>query len=332
VSVIELPETEERTALAGEAPLYFSVVVPTFNRLDKLMLVIDALGRQVGAPPFEVIVVDDGSSDDTAGVMLDAARQPRFFELRFVSQPNSGPGRARNHGASLARGRLIVFIGDDTIPEPQFLAEHARSHRESGEDPLLACLGYTGWPDGERVTPFMEYINDYGLQFGYRLIEDGAIVPFNFFYTSNISLDRRLMQENPFDTSFPSAAWEDIELAWRLETLGLRIRYNARAVTRHHHPMTVDSFARRQYTVGRSGAIFGRMHPELSHFLGIHELREKGLASQRTVARLTLLARAGERFRILARPAVFERLMRQHYLRGLRDGLAEIGSDTIAPS
>src|SRR5947199_137384 len=89
---------------------------------------------------------------------------------------------------------------------------------DAGDDRLTACLGYTGWPPGERVTAFMDYINDYGLQFGYKLIRDGDIVPFNFFYTSNISIDRLVLGHEPFDTTFPAAAWEDIELAFRLDS------------------------------------------------------------------------------------------------------------------
>ena len=169
----------------------------------------------------------------------------------------------------------------------------------------------------------MDYINDYGLQFGYKLIEHGALVPYHFFYTSNLSLSRQLLRDHPFDTSFPAAAWEDIELAYRLDALGLRIHYNALAITRHHHPMTVDSFARRQYTVGKSGAIFFRKHPELGHFLGVHELETRMLADEGHLARLRRSARRGERFRFLARAAIFETLMREHYLRGLKEGLAE---------
>ena len=187
---------------------------------------------------------------------------------------------------------------------------------------MVACLGYTGWPDSEPVTAFMDYINDYGLQFGYKLIEHGDVVPFNFFYTSNISIDRELLLEFPFDTSFPAAAWEDIELAYRLDEMGLKITYNAHAVTRHFHQMSVASFGRRQYAVGKSGAIFHEKHPELRHFLGVQELADNGLADERTIRRLDFLARLGERFRIFARPSVFERLMRQHYLRGLKDGLS----------
>lgn len=296
--------------------MYFSIVIPTHNRIAMLQRVLDALGRQEGTPDFEVIVIDDGSTDETERVLSQRKG------IVFQSQVNAGPGRARNRGVSLARGRFVIFIGDDTVPERRFLAEHARTHAESGDDPLVACVGYTGWPHDERVTAFMDYINDYGLQFGYRLIKDGEIVPFNFFYTSNLSIDRQLLADNPFDTTFPSAAWEDIELAYRLEARGLKIRYNARAITRHYHQMNIDSFARRQYTVGKSGAIFYRKHPELAHFLGVHELESRRLADERQLARLRRRARLGERFRFLARNEVFEQLMREHYLRGLKDGLS----------
>jgi glycosyltransferase involved in cell wall biosynthesis len=299
---------------------WFSVVIPTYNRLDMLLRVLDALQKQTEAPDFETIVINDGSKDDTDRVLADRS------DIVFRTQANSGPGRARNHGVSLARGRFVIFIGDDTVPESNFLAEHARVHRATNDDRLVACVGYTGWPRGGHVTAFMDYINDYGLQFGYRLIEDGKVVPFNFFYTSNISIDRELLAANPFDTTFPSAAWEDIELAYRLDRLGLKIHYNARAVTRHYHPMTVDTFARRQYTVGKSGAIFYRKHPELGHFLGVQELETRKLADETQLERLRRRARMGERFRLLARSNVFEKLMREHYLRGLRDGLADSSS------
>ena len=125
--------------------MYFSVVIPTYNRLDMLVRVLDALDAQVDAPPFEVIVINDGSKDDTEHVISQRKG------IVFRTQANAGPGRARNHGVSLARGKIVVFIGDDTVPEPRFLFEHARVHRESSDDPMVACLGYTGWPRGERI-------------------------------------------------------------------------------------------------------------------------------------------------------------------------------------
>ncbi|MGZ7079735.1 MAG: glycosyltransferase family 2 protein, partial [Thermoanaerobaculia bacterium] len=106
-------------------PPYFSVVIPTYNRLNMLREVLRALGDQADAPEFEVIVVDDGSKDGT-GATLEAHRPS--YPFTFRSQANGGPGRARNHGVTLATGRFVVFIGDDTVPERNFLAEHARVH------------------------------------------------------------------------------------------------------------------------------------------------------------------------------------------------------------
>jgi len=304
----------------------FSVVIPTYNRLATLRMVLTALGLQNDAPRFEVVIVDDGSSDGTARELEQASASGKLpFEFQFISQKNSGPGRARNRGVEMATGDYVVFIGDDTVPEERFLAEHHRTHTEHAFHPHVACLGYTGWPRGEKVTAFMDYINDFGLQFGYELIEHETVVPFNFFYTSNISLRREVLRSAPFDTTFPAAAWEDIELAYRLDTQGLKIHYNALAVTRHYHPITVDSFARRQYTVGRSGAIFFEKHKELGYFLGVHELEHRAVPSGIEMLGLRAMARLGEWSRVLARPKAFEKLMREHYLRGLRDGLAERG-------
>ena len=300
-----------------------SVVIPTYNRSAMLIRVLDALETQTKPPPFEVVVINDGSTDSTVTLVEESLRSKRWsYPIRFETQPNSGPGLARNVGVEMATGRYILFIGDDTVPEPEFLAEHFRVHAAQDHNTWVACLGYTGWPENEPATPFMNYINDFGLQFGYQLIDHGDVVPYNFFYTSNISLSREVIAAYPFDTAFPAAAWEDIELAYRLDAKGLEIHYNEKAVTRHFHPMTVASFARRQYAVGKSGAIFYGKHPELRHFLGVQELEDHGLDDDGTIRRLTWLARLGERFRVFARGPVFERLMRQHYLRGMRDGLS----------
>ena len=215
-----------------------------------LMRVLDALEQQVDAPSFEVIVINDGSTDPTE----KSRRCTRRYRFSSGRRRTPGPGRARNHGVSLAQGKFVVFIGDDTVPESDFLAEHARVHREAADDPLMACLGYTGWPHSERVTAFMDYINDYGLQFGYKLIRGRRDRPVQLLlHLEHLHRSRAPRPRILSTRRFPAAAWEDIELAYRLDALGLKIRYNAAAVTRHYHPMTVDSFARRQYTVGKSG-------------------------------------------------------------------------------
>ncbi|HKF45478.1 MAG TPA: glycosyltransferase family 2 protein [Thermoanaerobaculia bacterium] len=292
----------------------FSVVIPTYQRPETLGRVLESLGRQSDAPEFEVVVVDDGSRDRTAAV-LRAAAPP--YPFRFFRQENSGPAAARNRGVEEARGRFILFLGDDTVPEPELLSVHARAHAEPRPHPA-AVLGYTTWPYERRVTPFLDHINEDGLQFGYRLIQDTESVPFNFFYTSNISLPRALLlSAGLFDTTFPHAAWEDIEVAYRMMKAGMRIVYRPRAVARHYHEITFASFRRRQEKAGEAAAIFYEKHPELGPFLAVPqalEFREVGGVREwatRTWAGLC------ERWEVPGGRKALDLVLRRDYLRGL---------------
>ncbi|HEY7114296.1 MAG TPA: glycosyltransferase [Thermoanaerobaculia bacterium] len=312
----------------------FSVVIPTYERQDTLFRVLDALGAQAAPPPFEVVVVDDGSRDDTAARLRTHAAK---FPFRHFAQENAGPAAARNHGVREAAGRLILFLGDDTVPEPGLLAAHARAHAESGAD-AVAVLGYTTWPRERRVSPFLHHINEYGLQFGYGLIDDPERVPFNFFYTSNISLPRELLLEvGLFDTTFPYAAWEDIELAYRLTRRGMRILYRPEAIARHHHDISFASFRRRQESSGESAAVFFGKHPELEDFLGVREARQAAPRESAFGRMLAFWARLAESWELPGGRRAVDRVLRQDYLRGLRRGLrarevpASSGGDELTP-
>lgn len=304
------------------APPVFSVVIPTFERPGTLFRVLDALGRQESAPAFEVVVVDDGSGDETSARL--AAYEPSY-PLRVLSQKNAGPAAARNRGVREARGKYVLFLGDDTVPEARLLAVHGTAHAERRAHPV-AVLGYTTWPRDRRVSPFLHHINEYGLQFGYALIEDPEAVPFNFFYTSNISLARDLLiDEGLFDTTFPHAAWEDIEISYRLARRGMRIVYRPEAVARHHHDITFASFRRRQEKAGESAAIFYAKHPELGDFLAVPQAlqwKDGGPVSQRLLAAWAAL---GERWEIPGARSAIDRVLREDYLRGLKRALAANG-------
>ncbi len=308
----------------------FSVVIPTFRRPNILFRVLDALGRQESPPEFEVLVIDDGSGDSTAE-LLRAYSAPYPFRPFF--QENSGPARARNRGVTEARGSHVLFLGDDTVPEPPLLAVHAESHEEQKDHPV-AVLGYTTWPRERRVSPFLHHINEYGLQFGYSLIEDPDSVPFNFFYTSNISLRRQLLEEGGlFDTTFPSAAWEDIELAYRLSKLGMKILYRPRAVARHHHDITFLSFRRRQERSGEAAAIFFEKHPKLGGFLGVPQALTRSDRSRFSDRVLAAWASLAERWDVPGGRRAVDRVLRDDYLRGLARSLASIGwTATSAPA
>jgi GT2 family glycosyltransferase len=307
-----------------------SVVVPTYNRLADLKRVILAVHDQIRAvaSPAEIVVVDDGSCDGTAE-WLDASASE--LGVTVVHQDNAGPAKARNRGVDASNGDIVLFLGDDTVPQPGWLHEHLDAHRIHGSSGPVAILGYTAFPPGED-SPFLRWINEYGAQFGYALIDAPTRVPFNFFYTSNVSLPRRVFRDlGGFREDFPAAAWEDIEFAYRAVDAGLVLRYIPRARTIHHHRIRVSSFCARQRTSGRSAAIFSGLHPELEGFLGVPCLDRVGGRPLIERPLLRIWIALGEWFHGLADDRVYRRLLDGCYLAGLAEGLQKtrLRSDKI---
>ena len=176
----------------------------------------------------------------------------------MLVQENHGPAAARNTGVAAASGRWVAFLGDDTVPSPGWLAAHREAHRRRGDDPHLGVIGYTGWHRRMRLNPFLRYINEHGLQFGYALIHDKEDVPFNFLYTSNLSLPRDLLLAEPFDLRFPHAAWEDIEVGYRLKKRGFRLVYEPAATVAHDHPTDLAAV---RGAAGEGGLLRGGVLP-----------------------------------------------------------------------
>lgn len=299
----------------------YSVVIPTYNRLDVLPEVLAALEAQEAAPPFEVLVVDDGSTDGTAELLRQHEHGPPRVPFRVLAQENQGPAAARNRGVEAARGERVAFLGDDTVPSPGWLAAHERAHQRHAEE-ALAVIGYTAWHPRMRLNPFLRYINEYGLQFGYALIEDPADVPFNFLYTSNLSLPRRLLLEEPFDLRFPYPAWEDIELSYRLRKRGLRLVYEKTARVEHDHPTTIRRFTERQEKAGYSAVLFYLLHRELGSFLGMGPEGPPPLPFDGRQRLREAFVRALEGLPVHL-PKLWEEVLRYHYIRGLQRGWSD---------
>jgi glycosyltransferase involved in cell wall biosynthesis len=292
-----------------------SVVIPTHNRLEVLVEVLQALENQEGAPPFEVVVVDDGSSDGTGEWLRSRAASFRL-DLRVMSQENRGPAAARNTGVAVAAGHWVAFLGDDTVPAAGWVAAHREAHRQRGDDPHRVVLGYTAWHTRMQLTPFLTYINEHGLQFGYALIQDRENVPFNFFYTSNLSLPRELLLAEPFDLRFPYPAWEDIEVSYRLQRRGVRMAYEPSARVAHDHPTDLARFAQRQEKAGYCAVVFYRLHPELGSFLGLGPQGPPPLPPAGRQRLLEGLAHGLQTWPIKL-PKTWEQVLRFHYIRGL---------------
>ena len=336
-----MPFDVEPSESAAPHPVTVSVVVPTFNRMDTLPEVLKAICDQKFCGSAELIVVDDGSGEETRNFLthwMDERRgQSSRFACKVLSQANAGPARARNAGVEEATGRLVAFLGDDTVPKSGWLQSHLDRHVRAAADGLnperVGVIGYTGWHPRMKTNPFLRYINEHGLQFGYALIDDPAQVPFNFFYTSNLTVPRSALLAEPFDVEFPYAAWEDIEVSYRLHEAGFRLLYESQAVVDHDHPTSLERFADRQEKAGFCGVVFFRKHPELGGFLGLSpngapELPDEGAFRRkwRLVRNLQkLMEKTGWAWLApTALSTLWEDTLRYYYIVGLRRGWSEL--------
>jgi glycosyltransferase involved in cell wall biosynthesis len=232
---------------------YFSVVVPTYNRLGRLRHVVTALEQQVyPSDAYEVIVISDGSTDGT-DAYLEAFRST--MRLRWFPQANRGPAAARNAGIQKADGEFIVFIDDDVVPEPQLLEEHARSHREAGRD--VVVVGPLLTPEGFEMAPWVRWEQEM-LMKGYNaLLRGDWPASARQFYTGNASLRRsHILAAGGFDEGLRRA--EDVELAYRLANNGLGFVFNIQAAGLHFADRSFRAWLDAAYTYGRNDVIFAR--------------------------------------------------------------------------
>ena len=194
-----------------------SVVIATKDRADLLDAALTSLRAQAGAPPFEIVVVDNGSSDRTRAVANAHAAS-----YTFVAEPNRG--KARNAGVARASGDLIVFVDDDVVTPPHFLAAHAQAHAYEGV-PLAVSGPIVNVPAGDD-----------------RPLPSAVNASRAFFVTCNVSVRRALfLAVGGFDEAFDLYGWEDTELGARLRARGVRRHFAWDAYLWHIKPPTPEA-------------------------------------------------------------------------------------------
>jgi glycosyltransferase involved in cell wall biosynthesis len=210
-----------------------SIIIPTFNGASRIGSCLDSLVKQTAGRNVEILVVDDGSTDNTAQVVR------AYPSVRLVLQANAGPAAARNRGAMEAKGRLLLFTDDDCVPMSDWLW----AMFEPFKDPdVVAAKGVYRTHQKDLAARFvqMEYEDKYRLMAGLSSID------FIDTYSAGFRRDR-FLEMTGYDTSFPVACAEDVELSYRMSARGWKMKFVPAAIVYHTHPDTFLNYLKKKY-------------------------------------------------------------------------------------
>jgi glycosyltransferase involved in cell wall biosynthesis len=304
-----------------------SVIIPTHNRAEILEKCLQHLhNSQFPKNKFEIIIIDDASTDNTQQV-VEKAKETNP-NINYFKQKKAGQGVARNFGVTQAKGNVCVLIGDDMFVHKRFLEEHFRIHKLNPNE-NYACLGLILWDPDIKISSFMKWLTQDNLflgrfgghQFAYNKLENKKFADYNFFYTSNLSIKTELLKKHSFDPWFDSYGWEDIELGYRLHKKeDLKIIYNPEAITYHHHQISYDSFKDRMISIGKGAIKFQSKHQELNVVpKGFKILAFKLISNPITIALLKLSSKLSQG---KTEALYFYALSKKYFLIGLKQQIS----------
>ena len=252
-----------------------SVIIPTCNRANLLTRSLGSLTKQsLPRDQFEVVVIDDGSSDRTEDICKDFDKK---LNIIYQRQKNSGIAAAKNMGIFISTGQLLLFFDDDDVADRNLLKEHVKSHTLHPEE-NVAVLGYTTWHHSLTMTHVMNFITDIGqFLFSYSNLKDGQVLDFTYFWGGRSSCKKSLLARHGIFNQLFRFGSEDIELGYRLFKFGLKVIYNANAKSYMIRPLTYEQFCQRCIKQGKSQYHFGKLYndPFIKEYCMVERVDEK---------------------------------------------------------
>ncbi len=256
---------------------YASIIIPTFRSLNLLKKTIATLEQQdYSADRFEVIIVDDGSGDETADWLKKYKGKINLVPV--VLPANRGRSAARNIGARQSRGQTLILLDGDMLVKENFVRLHVESHME----PNVAVLGTVCYEKNTESGYYARYLETRGV----ARFPNGARVPGRMFLSGNASLDRTSFERiNGFDETLKDYG-EDIDFGIRLEKAGVNVIVNKDIKIIHLHTRKLSEILKLAQIIGeKTFPALIRKHPHL-----FHELRMDLDFSKKLPSRLIMLA------------------------------------------
>lgn len=229
--------------------LLLSVVMATYNRAETIRTTLEHLADQSLDPSsYEVIVIDDGSPDQTRAV-VEAFTGKVPFALRYLHHANQGPGYTQNRGLHAARAPLVLLMADDIWMSRETLAAHVAFHI-AHPGPEVAVLGQVKQSSKLDQNVFLRTWDP----FRFSDMAGATELPYYKFWACNVSASRDfVLRYGPFREPqglAGPAAHEDPELGYRLSRAGMRLFYCSEALGFHHHVVTLEGACKRGYMQG----------------------------------------------------------------------------------
>ncbi len=231
---------------ANQPYSFYSVIVPSFNRLDEIKELLSSVEQlKFDRDKFELIIVDDGSTDATVAY-LSEYKQKTKLRFSLISQKNQGPGAARNNGMDHALGDFFIFIDSDCTVPPQWLAQIDRHLNQTGSDAF-------GGPDSFRpdFSPLLKAINYSMTSFittgGLRGKKGKKLAKF-YPRSFNMGLSKQLWQKIGGFGNLRHG--QDIEFSSRIIRAGASVAFIDDAFVYHKRRTNFRRFYRQVYNWG----------------------------------------------------------------------------------
>ncbi|MCP3685664.1 MAG: glycosyltransferase [bacterium] len=216
-----------------------SIIIPVYNAEKSILKTLEALEKQT-TKDFEVIVVNDGSTDNSYKLVKEFKTK---LKIRSYSQKNAGPAKARNLGAKNAKGDIVVFTDSDCIPNSNWLEEMLKPFKKKN---VVGVEGTYRTLNHDRMIA--RYV---GYEINTNHIRKAKLGNIDFIGTYSAAYRRKeFLAVGGFNTLFKSANAEDPELSFRLNQKGYNMVFNPRAQVWHPHPDTLLKYLKQQYGRG----------------------------------------------------------------------------------